>query len=220
MRFSISAPGGKVRHQACDAKVIFGQAKNVALLLSLSLMGDLKEQLAKLYPHLVAPEPAKHPPYSELNIQQSYERYCKEMAGRDINDPRDVLISVLEVNFPKLLGAKMAATHKKAKASLVLATLKDGTFNKDLYQIEDDRLQTLFWIEDTVQGCDSIHDNNHPIIEADEVYVKHYDKIGSTVKLVFVRKLQAGQVIIVTSFLTSPGDLPRFIKMPAVWTKK
>lgn len=139
------------------------------------------------------------------------------MAGRDFKDPRDKTISVLEVNFPKLLGAKMAATGKKAKASLVLTSLKNGTFNQNLYEVETDRIETLFWIEDTICQCDSIHDNNHPVIEADEVYVKRYDKIGSEVKLVFVRNLQTGQVVIVTSFLTSPADLDRFVQMPPKW---
>lgn len=185
-----------------------------------SLMGTLHDELAKLFPKRAQSKQPKHPPYSDLDISQSYQRYCAEMAGRDFTDPRNTGISVLEVNFPKLLGAKMVATGKKAKASLVLASLKNGTFNPALYEIEDDRIYTLFWIEDTICHCDSIHENNHPVIEADEVYVKRYDKIGSQVKLVFTRKLQAGQIVIVTSFLTSPADLVRFVKMPPVWPQK
>ncbi|HXL08615.1 MAG TPA: hypothetical protein VN966_00150 [Candidatus Bathyarchaeia archaeon] len=180
-------------------------------------MGTLQDELKKLYPKRPSAKQPTHPPYSNLDIPQSYQKFCADMAGRDFTDPRNTQISVLDVNFPKLLGAKMAATGAKAKASLVLASLKNGTFNPALYEVEDDRIDTLFWIEDTICKCDSIHDNNHPVIEADEVYVKRYDKIGSQVKLVFTRKLDAGQIVIVTSFLTSPADLVRFVKMPPIW---
>lgn len=180
-------------------------------------MGSLREELAKLFPNRPLSKQPRHPPYSNLDIPQSYQRFCQEMAGKDFKDPRNIAISVLEVNFPKLLGAKMAATGKKAKASLVLDALRNATFNPALYQVETDRIETLFWIEDTICNCDSIHDNNHSVIEADEVFVKRYDKAGSEVKLVFGRNLQAGQVVIVTSFLTSPADLVRFVKMPPKW---
>ena len=178
----------------------------------------IKDQLALVYRNCASsPTPAQHPPYSSLGVPASYARYCSEMAGRDFADPRGTLVSFIEGNFPKLLGAKMKGTENKAKASKLLACVKNGTFNATLYDIQPDRIETLFWIEDTICACHSIHDNCRDSIEADEVYVKSYDKIGGPTKLVFTRQLQAGQIIVVTSFLTEIRDIPRFACMPPKW---
>lgn len=196
-------------------------------------MGSLKEQLAKIFGLRPSPAPttpapaapaaatgAKHPPYSELGILASYKKFCGEMAGKDFADPRGTLVSLLEANFPKLLGAKLKTSGKKTKASVLIAALQNGKLDESLYTVEKDRIRTLFWIEDTICRCDSIHPNNHPVIAADEVYVKRYAKLGANVKLVFTRREQAGQVIVVTHFLADLKDLPRFVKTPPLWLKK
>ncbi len=182
---------------------------------------DLKNQLARLYPDRAALANAPlRPPYCDLAIPQVFQRFCKELAGTSITDPRGTIISILEVNFPKLLGLKMAATEKKAKASNVLASLRDGSFNAALYTFQKDRIRTIFWLPDVLTNCDAIHPNGHKIIQADEVYVKRYKKDGAPIKLIFTERLQSGQTIIATSFLVESRDLSRFIQDPAVWTKK
>jgi hypothetical protein len=184
---------------------------------------SLRDQLAKLYPPpapSVPPIPAQHPAYCTLDVVASYTRYCEEMAGKDFKDPREMLVSLIEENFPKLIGAKLKGTEKKAKAAWVLTALRNGTYNPDLYDIQSDRIETLFWIEDTICRCHSIHKNCRVTIQADEVYVKTYDKEGAQVKLVFTRQLQAGQIIVVTSFTTEVRDMPRFACMPPLWPLK
>jgi hypothetical protein len=171
---------------------------------------DIKSQLAKIYPGVLAtPESAasKHPPYNYLSIQESYAKFCQEVAGRDFSDQRGTAISLLEVNFPKLIGLKLAAPRKRAKASRVLNLLRSGTFSESAYTHERDRITTLFWITDVICAADAIHKNAHPTIAGDEVYVKHYDKAGASVKLVFVEATYAGQRVVSTSFMTEPEKL-------------
>ena len=184
---------------------------------------DLKTQLERLFPDYATVSHqagAKHPPYSNLTIQESYARFCREMAGKDFADQRGFVTSILEENFPKLLNLKLTSSGHGVRASRVLESLRNGTFNASLYTHERDRLITLFWLGDVLCDGDSIHENRHPRIEGDDVYVKSYDKDGSPIKLVFVADTHAGRRIVTTSFLTSPGRLCQFVKMPALWTKK
>jgi len=184
--------------------------------------GSLKDQLARLYPHVAPPPPipAKHPPYSTLDIAQSFVKFCDELAGKDFIDPCGQTISILEENFPKFLNLKLPSTGKKAKANIVLDALRAGTFDPSLYSWDEDRLATLFWIPDVISGCHSLHANCHAEIAGEEVYVKAYDKEGDPIKLLFTVETHAGQRVITTSFLTSFGRLPKFIEQPPIWTKK
>jgi len=182
-------------------------------------MGDLKEQLAKLYPDLIPQEPARHPPYSDLDIPASYKRFCLELAGKQFNDPRGNTLSIDEANFPKLLGTKLVSTGKKAKAKIVLAQLWGGTFDAALYQIDNGRLRTLFWLPDVMCDCHSIHLNAHDVIEADEVYVKQYGKEGAPIKIIFTLTFNKTRKV-ATSFLIQGKDLGKYVKMPPIWQKK
>jgi hypothetical protein len=184
---------------------------------------ELKAQLERLYPELVSTPcspGAKHPPYSDLNIEESYERFCLEMAQRDYTDERGTVISILEENFPKLLNLKLASNDKNAKASKVLETLRKGTFDASLYKYERDRITTLFWIPQLICDCDAIHPNGHAKIQGDEVYVKLYDKAGAKIKLVFADSTYAGLRVVTTSFLVTPERLCKFVKFPPIWNKK
>jgi hypothetical protein len=183
---------------------------------------SLKAQLTKIYPELApfAPIPAKHLPYSNLDIAQSYARFCEELSGKSFKDPCGNNISILEENFPKLLNLKLRSSGAKAKATFVLAALRSGSFDASLYTFEQDRLETIFWIPDVICDCHSLHPNCHTKIEGEEVYVKVYDKEGDPIKILFTIKNNAGQRVITTSFLTSFRRLQKFVRMPALWTKK
>src|SRR5713226_6571132 len=108
---------------------------------------DMKAQLAKFYP--VTERAAKHPPYCDLSIADSYARFCAELAGKQFCDPRGKSVVILEHNFPKLLGMKRAdpttgeliidpqtGRAMKAKASQVLQQLKNGTFQDAAHSVE------------------------------------------------------------------------------------
>jgi hypothetical protein len=183
---------------------------------------SLKAQLAKLFPDLAPPQPppAKHPPISTLDIPRSYARFCEELADKRFKDPSGNDVLILEKNFPKLLNLKLVSSGLKAKASLVLAALRSGTFDSSLYTFERDRIEALFWIPDVIADCHSLHPNCHATIEGDEVYVKVYDKEGDPIKILFTIPNSDGERVITTSFLTSFRRLPKFIRMPAIWTKK
>jgi len=160
-----------------------------------------------------------HPPYFAEAVVRCYEKFCAELAGKDLVDPRGDVISILEVNFPKLLNVKLRGSSTKAKASLVLADLRKGIFSAALYAFDRDRLETLFWIPDVIERPDSIHKNAHPRVEGEEVYVKQYQKMGRTVKLVFVKFTYAGQRVVTTSFLTDPERIPLLAEPSFRWRK-
>jgi hypothetical protein len=162
---------------------------------------------------------AKHPPYCTASIEDCYAGYLTQMADRDVTDPCGTVISFLEENFPKLIKLQMLATGANARAAKVLEALQNGTFNSSLYTVERDRLETLFWIEDVLTDPDSIHENIHETVEAESVYVKHYDKEGAPIKLVFVLCTYAGQRVVCTSFLTQPARLSKFVRVPPTWSK-
>lgn len=183
---------------------------------------DLKAQLEKLYPEhvaLVKPAAAKHPPYCVATIEECYARFCQEIAGKDYADQRGKAVSILEENFPKLLNLKVISSGQKAKASKVLNSLRNGTFDSSIYGYERDRLATLFWVPEVICDSDAIHPNGHSAIQGEEVYVKFYDKDGAPVKLVFVAETYAGRRVVTTSFLTTPDRLCKFLKLPPLWEK-
>ena len=193
---------------------------------------DLKTQLARIYADRAENlNPGrKHPPYNDLSIAESYARFCAELANIEIRDPRGTAVVILEQNFPKLLGMKMAdpatgepmidantGRPRKAKASRVLEDLRNGTFQDAAHVVERGRMRTLFWIPEVISAPDSIHPNAHPVVAGDEVYVKRYTKEGSEIKLVVTAPAPGGRRIIVTSFLTNEADLRNYVEFPPIW---
>jgi hypothetical protein len=185
----------------------------------------LRSQLEQLYPD------RKVPDFFNFGIEDAYEKFCKELADLEITDKRKQVVKILERNFPKLLGMKLRdpATGDllrdengypiKAKAKIVLKSLKDRTFDSRHYRIESGRLRTLFWLPDVISNSDAIHPNGHEVIDGDEVYVKKYAKQGSDVKLV-VTQPEGNKRIIITSFLIEAADLSNYVNDPAIWPKK
>lgn len=108
-------------------------------------------------------------------IADAYAQFCAELKNREIRDNHGHVVTVLERTFPKLLGMKLADPETgepllnqsgrpvKAKASVVLAALNDGTFDAKNYYVEAGRLTTLFWIPDVIENCDGIHPNGHEV---------------------------------------------------------
>jgi hypothetical protein len=183
---------------------------------------DLKSQLAK------AAAALELLTYSNLSIEDSYARYCKELAGLKINDCRGQTVVLHERNFPKFLAMKRVdpATGEvlrdqngkpiKAKASVVLASLKAGTFDSKQYYVEYGRLRTMFWIPDVLKNADGVYPNGHGVIEGDHVYAKKYEKKGSEIKLVYTVK-DGSERVVITSFLVKESQLENYIGYPAIW---
>jgi hypothetical protein len=169
--------------------------------------------------------------YSNLAIEDSYTKFCLELADQKIRDCRGKVVCLYERNFPKFLGMKRAnpatgdllldqnGKPMKAKASVVLAALKAGTFDPKHYFIEYGRLRTMFWIPDVIRTADAVHPNGHAKIEGDEVYLKRYVKKGSDIKLVFTN-LEANERIVITSFLVKESQLHNYVKFPHIWPPK
>jgi hypothetical protein len=145
---------------------------------------DLKTQL------LEAAVALKLPTYCNLSIEDAYTKFCAELDGKKLRDPRNEEVCIYERNFPKFLGMKRADPRTgrpilnqhgkpiKAKASTVLQSLKAGSFDRKQYFIEYARLRTMFWIPDVISSPDSIRSNIHRVIEGDQVYVKKYQKVA------------------------------------------
>jgi hypothetical protein len=73
-------------------------------------------------------------------------------------------------------------------------------------------LRTLFWLPELLCDPDAIYKNAHRMVDGDEIYIRIYDKMGSTVKLAFTKDIKNnhGRVIrtvAITSFLTDPKSV-------------
>lgn len=173
-------------------------------------MSNFKDKLiSALAPHdpkiVVYEKGSKHPPYSDLDVTESFLRFEAEMLPLSpLTDPRDKKIQIIENNFPKFLNLEPKKQGDPARPIVLVRALKAGTFNPDKYNWERDRIRDLFWVPEVVTQPDGIYKNAHCVIAADEVYVKVYEKLGSTVKLVFTKDVTPHHTVIVTSYLTTP----------------
>jgi len=185
---------------------------------------DFREKLvAALAPHdpkvLFYAKGSKHPPYNELSVKESLERFRAEFLPLSpILDPRQKPISVVKNNFPKLAGLEHRTLGREEfPAREIVAAIENNTFAAGDYNAgRDDRIRTLFWLPELLRDPDAIYRNAHKIVAGDEVYVRVYDKMGSTVKLAFTMDVKkSGKVIrtvVITSFLTDPATAVSYVK--------
>jgi len=194
-------------------------------------MGDLKEQLARAFPqieHQTAfyAKGSRHPAYNHKSIADTFQQFKEAMLPGPFIDPRGKKISIVKGNFPKLIDLEhQTLSREEIKASEIIQSIEDGTFNEGLYSIEDSsRITTLFWIPELIRDPDAIYRNGHKIIAGDEVYVRVYDKLGSKVKLLFTMDIAKGRKIIrtvpITSFLTDPNMVINFITGQPLYRRK
>jgi hypothetical protein len=185
---------------------------------------DLGEELARALGfedyEIFRAKGSKHPPYNTLSVAESLANFAAEMLpASPIIDPRGKRISIIERNFPKLAGLQhKTLSKKKWRATDIVAAIKQGTLDLGEYDpSRDDRLRTLFWLPELLRDPDAIYKNAHRIVEGNEVYVRVYDKMGSTVKLAFTLDIKdkKGRIINtvpITSFLTDPKTAMSYVK--------
>ncbi len=162
---------------------------------------------------------SKHPPYNELSVPDTLTKFCAELLPcSPFLDPRKKTVQIVKNNFPKLAGLQHRnLTRAKLPASAIVASIENGTFDPSEYDLtRNDRLRTLFWIPELISDPDAIYPNAHRIVEGDEVYVRVYDKMGSTLKLLFTLNLRKHGRIIrtvpVTSFLTDARTALSYVR--------
>lgn len=175
-------------------------------------MADFKEQLAAAVPsasHLLLfhARGSKHPPFNKLDAVASFHKFVADVIPLSpVLDPRKKRIKIIENNYPKFLDLEPRKKGDPARPILLVRMIKAGTFNPDAYKWERDRIEDLFWIPEVLMAPDAIYRNCHCVVDADEVYVKVYDKLGSKVKLVFTKDVpQMRATVVVTSYLTQPN---------------
>ena len=87
----------------------------------------------------------------------------------------------------------------------------------------DDRLRTLFWLPEVLTDPDAIYPNAHKIVAGDQVYVRVYDKMGSTVKLAFTKDVTKRgvviQTVLITSFLTDPKTAMSYVRGQPIYQR-
>jgi hypothetical protein len=195
-------------------------------------MGDLKEQLAAALPdveHQLAfyAKGSLHPRYNDKDIPESLKQFCADiLPAAPFVDPRKKRISIEKENFPKLIHLEHKTLSKEElRASQIVKSIEDGSFNLDDYSIEDaSRISTLFWLPEVITDPDAIYQNGHERIAGDEVYVRVYDKSGPRVKLFFTMDINKRGTLIrtvpVTSFLTDPKKVSNFIAGQPIYRRK
>ncbi|MGC2477877.1 MAG: hypothetical protein WA485_26295 [Candidatus Sulfotelmatobacter sp.] len=159
------------------------------------------------------------------SIQDAFNQYRNEYAGKDFEDPRGVCVTLLEENFPKLIKLRYQPDPSKpaqrARAKAVLESLRNGTFDERKHFSEQPiRLRTLFWIKETICNPDAIHTNCAARIDGEEVYFKRYDRSGVDFKLVFTAIGYGGQRIVITSFLDEAVSLHKYCSKECLWPIK
>ena len=182
------------------------------------MAGDTQSVPAKIFG-------APCPSFRDCSVPLLFDKYMSELSGKGVWDPLGREVRFLDYQFPKLIQLQLKdhATGRaavdpntgkplKAKASLVLKDIRSGSFDSSLYVRDVSRSQTLFWIPEVIRDPDSIHTNNHHLIQGESFYVKRYAKSGSPFKLVFTtldQRLSAS--IVTTSFWVREKELRRFV---------
>jgi|ERR1051326_7044663 hypothetical protein len=172
------------------------------------------------------PDPGTAPPTAfKGTIQEAFNRYRAEYAGRDFSDPRGTAVTLREDNFPKLIKLRnrpARGSDRRSRAKAVLPALRNGTFDEASHFSEQPiRLRTLFWIEDVICHPDGIYPNCAALVDGEEVYIKRYVRESSSdVKMVFAAIGHAGQRIVITSFFDSAKRMHKYCDLPALYPAK
>jgi hypothetical protein len=165
-------------------------------------------------------EGALSPPYRFApSIAALLRMYEHDLVGKYVSDPLGTRVWFMDYNFPKLIQLQFRGT--KARAQKALEHLRNESANESEYSCDKNRAGTIFWIPEIISDPDSIHENAHPRIMGEEVYVKRYAKAGACYKLVFTEvDSSINQRIVTTSFMAPEDRLEVFIKKPGKWVKK
>lgn len=159
----------------------------------------------------------RRPDYNALIVADSLTKFCNDVLPLSPLKTPLRTIKIVKTNFPKLAGLEHKSLSKKQFcASDIIKEIEDGSFDMGNYNPDrDDRLRTLFWLPELLCDPDAIYLNAHKIVAGDHVFVRVYNKMGSTVKVAFTLDLKKrGKLIstvVVTSFLTNPGDAISFV---------
>lgn len=144
------------------------------------------------------------------------------MADRCFLDPRGVEVWFFDYNFPKLIKLCRNAVDLlkplPARARVVLAQIRTGTFRESEYTCDIWRLATLLSLPGVLTDPDSIHPNIHGVVEGDTVYVKRYAKAGDPYRLAFtLADRRTGKRIVTTAFWAPTHRVKLFAGYPALW---
>jgi hypothetical protein len=163
------------------------------------------------------------PPPNELSIVDTYAKFKSEFLPQcPIVDPRGEHVKINRNNFPKFLNLQIKPGLQPKKASTIVGSIEAGKFNEDEYTWAKDRIRALFWVPDIIRSPDAIYrkKRGYGLINADEVYVKVYDRLGSKVKLVFIDRVgKHDTVIFITSYLTDAHTAVKYCDGRPVWQK-
>lgn len=164
-------------------------------------MGDLKSQLAAIYPQ--PPECPKSRAFT--SIAELYATFQKELEGKIFTDPSGKTVTFLADDFPHLVKLEFFDVKQKrwvdARAKAAIPQLQRGELDESRYRIGDSsRPRTLFWIPEIIANPDSIHPNKRN--RKNDVYAKRYRRkgAGATLKIVLVETHVDGSRSVQTSF--------------------
>lgn len=163
------------------------------------------------------------PPSNGLSVPETYAKFKSDFLPQcPISDPRGEKVKIRRNNFPKFLNLAVKPGLPSKKASTIVDLIEAGRFVASEYTWAKDRIQALFWVPDVIRTPDAIYrkKRNHGLINADEVYVKVYDRMGSNIKLVFVDRVgKHDDVISITSYLTGAHTAVKYCDGRPVWSK-
>jgi hypothetical protein len=180
-------------------------------------MGTLKSELERTVPVLVEAVAKRE----GKTIGELYKLFCEILKDVSVTDPCGRTIVFRLENFPYLIKIehfnKAAKKWVAATAGMVIKSLADGTFDESTHRYDTSRARGLSRIPAILKAPDSVHENIHPRVTGEFVYVV---KVGrDSLKVAFITKNKAGEWVVVTSFYTTERYLKSCAKIPAAYTK-
>jgi hypothetical protein len=194
---------------------------------------DWKSELAAAVPALehhsmlFYAKGAVRPAYNNSTVSESLAKFRSEMLPLSpLKDPLGKPVSLVRENFPKLVDLEhRTLSRQDFNASSICDAIEQGLFDCAHYQKMDrDRLECLFWLPEVICDPDAIYNNGHKIVAGHHIYVKVYDKKGSSIKVAFTLDLfKKGKIIRtvpITSFLTDPATAISFVRGTPLYRRK
>jgi len=180
-------------------------------------MGNLKSNAKKARSR--ASKASRAP--AERSIADIHREFCDHLKDLSVVDPQGRTITFRIENFPYLIKMEyFHGAHGKwvgAKASAVNQALLEGTFDETAHRCDHARARGLRRIPQILKEPDSIHENIHPRVNGELVYVTRSS--GGSIKIVTVTRNHRREWVLVTSFYTSERYLRTCAKEPPLYRK-
>lgn len=162
----------------------------------------------------------KSPQQPARSVTECYDLFCQNMKDVRVRDPLGREIVFRAENFPHLVKVEYLNKARKwvaANASVIIRGLESGTLDEAAHRCDRIRSLGFLRIPAILKAPDSIHENIHPRVSGECVYVVQAE-VGTYI-LAFTTRNWAREWVVVTSYFVSENYLKTCAKQPAIYVK-